>query len=213
MIANHRYVFLGPQGSGKGTQADFLATKLNIPHLSTGQLFREEVARATDSGKEMAAKLANGQLISDEITNKLVAEWLASPAAQNGFILDGYPRNLIQAKFLDGITEIYKVVLLDLSEDEAVRRLQGRRQCSKCGAMYNTFSRPPKVENICDACGAILIQRDDDTESSIRQRLHIYHEETEPLINFYKNKNILLSINGEPSAEEVFVNLCKALNL
>lgn len=213
MMVNHRYVFLGPQGSGKGTQAEMLAVKLGVPHLSTGELFRQAVSDETALGQHIASTLAAGSLVPDEATNELIAEWLKTAAASAGFILDGYPRNLIQAEFLDHLTDIDRAVLLELPDDGAVQRLTARFQCPRCGRMYNAVSQPPHVPGVCDACETALVRRDDDTEEAIRERLKLYHQETEPLINFYEEKQLLLRIDARPAVPEVFAAICRGLRL
>ena len=213
MTTNHRYIFLGPQGSGKGTQADMLAAKLMVPHLSTGQLFRQAVAEGTVLGQRIADGLAAGELVADEVTNELIADWLKTPSAAAGFILDGYPRNLAQAEFLDGLTPLERVVLLELTDNEAVKRLSSRLHCPQCGRMYNTISFPPHAAGRCDACGTTLVRRDDDTEEAIRERLRLYHQETEPLVRYYEEQGLLLRVDGEPQTEEVSAAICSGLEL
>ncbi len=183
--------------------AKFLAEKLNIPTISTGQLLRDEVKKKSALGKQISNYLKKGVLVPNHFTNKLVKERLSQKDCRNGFILDGFPRIRIQAKFLDSLTKINYVFFIKVSDKEVKRRLAGRRTCPKCGRVYNLEFNPPKKDNICDVCGSKLEIRADDTPSGIRQRLKIYHSETEEVIEYYKNKNLLFKINGEQSIEKV----------
>lgn len=198
-MTEHSYVFLGPQGSGKGTQAKILAHKLGVPHISTGELFRQASTEKTTEGANIGSRLASGQLISDEETNELVEKRLQLPDAQNGYLLDGYPRNLNQAEFLQSIRPPAKVLLLELSDDEAVSRLADRWVCSRCQYIYTGRIGKPNEPFDCTQCGGqkTVSRRIDDTnELAVRNRLATYHRDTEPLIDFYEVQGMLTRINA-----------------
>lgn len=213
MTAKHRYVFLGPQGSGKGTQAEFLAHYLRIPHISTGELFRAAVAKRTPLGQRISAALSSGKLMSDDDTNAVVAERISQPDAGQGYILDGYPRTMAQVTFLEKLAAPSLIILLELPDKEAVRRLGGRRICRLCGTMYHLEYQSPREVNHCDHCGGNLERRQDDEEVAIRERLRLYHLATEPLVEFYAKSGRLLRVDGHPSIPDVSANLKRALNL
>lgn len=208
-----RFIFLGPQGSGKGTQAKMLADFLNIAHISTGEIFRAAVDQDTILGKRIAAGLGSGKLILDDDTNTLVADRLSAVDVQNGFVLDGYPRTLNQANFLEKTAAPQKAILLELLDNEAIRRLMGRTNCSKCGAVFHEFYKRPKKDEACDSCGGDLVKRRDDTEESIAERLRLYHRETEPIITFYESLGRLVRVDGRPGIAEVHIAVKQALNL
>jgi len=199
----YKIIMLGPQGSGKGTQAELLAKKLNIPNISIGQLLRNEIEKKTETGKQAQKYMNKGQLVSNSIAHKLAKNRITQPDCENGFIFDGFPRILIQAKFIETVTNITHVILVDISDEEAIDRLTGRRTCPKCGKIYHIKFNAPKKEGICDKCAEKLEIREDDTEQAIRKRLKIYHAETEEVVEYYKEKNILIEINGEQSIEKV----------
>jgi adenylate kinase len=201
-----KIVMLGPPGAGKGTYATRLAPKLGIPTISTGDLLR--AARDDPEFGETIKKYQDsGELVPDEIVIKILKKRLEQEDAKNGFILDGFPRTLEQAKALEDISNIDAVINLDVPEEIIVQRLSSRRICPKCGAIYNLLYLKPKVDNKCDKCGAELIQRDDDKPEAIKERLKVYHEKTEPLIDFYKNKGVLITITTDridvPPEEQV----------
>ncbi len=196
-------VIIGPQGSGKGTQANLIAAKYKIANISTGEMFREAVKNQTDLGKAVKAIIDRGDLVPDDLTNELVKERLSKDDCQFGFILDGYPRNLSQAEYLLTHQKITHVLEIWISDEEAIKRISGRRICSNCGTTYHVLYNPPKQENICDRCGGKLTQRDDDNEKSVKQRLKIYHQETESIISFFQKKNLLYCINGEQRIPDV----------
>ena len=199
----YKIIILGPQGSGKGTQAEFLSEKLNIPDISIGQLLRDEVEKDTNIGKQVDEYLERGELVPNSIAYKLAEQRIKRPDCKNGFIFDGFPRIIIQAKFIEKVTDITHVLEIWISDEEAVRRLSGRRTCSKCDKIYHIKFNPPKEENICDDCGERLEMREDDIESAVRQRLKIYHQETEEVVKYFKKKRKVIKINGEQSIEEV----------
>lgn len=207
-----RLVILGPQGSGKGTQAKLLSDKLHIPHITTGEIFRKKIASKTQEAQEIASLINKGKLVPDEIVNQVVYEALEKEGAF-GFILDGYPRNINQAKFLDGVIEIDHVIEIWISDSESIRRLTQRRSCSLCGVIYSLNSKPPKVDGVCNDCGGRLIIREDDYPEAIEKRLEIYHRETEAVVEYYKNKGLLHKVDGMGTIEEVFKRIEKALSL
>ncbi|MBI5733383.1 MAG: nucleoside monophosphate kinase [Candidatus Kerfeldbacteria bacterium] len=210
MNHNQQFIFMGPQGSGKGTQAKALAAKLQVPHISTGEIFRQAMSAGSELGQKVKAVVDKGILMPNEITNQLV---LAKIKDKNGFILDGYPRNLAQAEFLDRVAPEVQVIDLELTDDEAVARIAGRWNCSLCGAVYHLKYSPPKQEGLCDKCGGLLTQRADDVPAVIRQRLQTYHQATEPLLEYYRGRGRLLVIDGTPPIAEVTENIFRALGL
>jgi len=215
MAHNHfkQWVFLGPPGSGKGTQAETLAQRLGVPHISTGDIFRDHIARRTALGLEIDSILRQGRLVPDEVTNKIVAERLQQPDAKIGFVLDGYPRNLAQAEFLASLAPQAKAVLLELPDEEAVRRISRRWTCVKCQEVYHLDYKPPQKPGACDVCGGELGQRTDQRAEVVQDRLLIYHREVDPLLSYYEGRGELLRIDGRPSIPEVTANLASALGL
>lgn len=209
ILVRMRIIIIGPQGSGKGTQADLLSKKYSIAHISTGNILRENVENKTELGKLAEEYMNRGQLVPAEPIVKIIDERIKRNDCKNGFILDGYPRNIKQAEKLDDITGIDYVLEIVVSDRESIRRITGRRSC-KCGAVYHTFYNPPKIPGKCDKCRSELFQRDDDKEETVRKRLEIYHEETEKLIEFYKDKHI--RINGEQPIEDVFREILEKLS-
>ncbi|MCK4744514.1 nucleoside monophosphate kinase [Candidatus Parcubacteria bacterium] len=201
-------LIFGAQGSGKGTQADLLSKKLKIPHITVGDIFRLIIKEESELGKILASYLNKGRLAPNEITNRIVAERLKKSDVARGFILDGYPRNKVQADFLDGICEIGKVIEIKVSDKEAVERIKDRRMCY-CGRTYHLKYNPPKKDVTCDECGKKLYQRDDDKPKEIKERLRIYHEETEPIIADYKKRGIVETVEGERPIQEIHLNIMK----
>ena len=196
-----RVVFLGPPGVGKGTQADFIAQKYEIPKLSTGDLLRESVAKETSLGKEAKGYMNRGELVPDAVVIGLVEEKLGSPECHKGFLLDGFPRTVTQADQLSTYLTsrgeaLDRVVHFSLSKAEIVRRISGRRSCPDCKAVYHLESVPPKSEGMCDVCGKPLLQRNDDKPETIESRLAVYQEQTAPLIEYYRARNILMELDG-----------------
>jgi adenylate kinase len=198
-------IIFGKQGSGKGTQAKILAKDLGIPHISTGDIFREEREKDTERGKLIRSLIDKGNLVPDEITNEMVKDRLSQPDCENGAILDGYPRNIDQARMMEKIWEggVTKAILISISDDEAFERTFFRRLCKKCGEIYHLKFKKPKNDEVCDNCGVKLTWRNDDKEDEIKKRLKDYHEKTEPAIQFYKDGGILAEINGMGAIEEV----------
>lgn len=202
-----KIVLFGPQGSGKGTQAEMLAKKYNLPTLSTGEVFRQEIKKQTELGKLAGDLINKGQLVPDEIINGIVLGELSTSKYQNGFILDGYPRNIKQLDVLEKNVGLGLAVFLEISDEEVQKRLAGRRICSGCGAIYNILNKPSREEGVCDLCGGKLITRDDDMPEAIDRRLQIYHAKTEPIINYYAEKGKLIKVDGIGPIEKVFENI------
>ncbi|PIT93671.1 adenylate kinase [Candidatus Falkowbacteria bacterium CG10_big_fil_rev_8_21_14_0_10_43_11] len=202
----------GPQGSGKGTQAKILSQKLNLPHISTGELFRLAMENKTALGKQVEETINGGQLVSDEITFGLLKERVANLDCSEGFVLDGYPRTIKQAELLNQCATVSKVIFIEISDEEAVKRLSSRRHCPQCGAIYNLYTAPkPAEDELCDRCKIKLAQRADDAEESVRERLRRYHAETEPLIDYYQDK--IVKINGEQTIERVADDIAKSVGM
>jgi adenylate kinase len=211
-----RIVLVGPPGAGKGTQAQFIAAHLAIPRISTGDIFRFNVANNTELGVQAKEYMDRGDLVPDEITVAMVRDRLAEADAKAGFLLDGFPRNVPQAETLKKIlaeTDQKVTVVLELvvDEEEVVRRLSGRRTCRNCQRVWHTLSDPPSVEGVCDACGGELFQRDDDKEEVIRHRLEVYRTQTAPLIAFYRSEGILVDIDAAGPVEKVTERALAAL--
>lgn len=210
-VNNKNIIIIGPQGSGKGTQADIISAKFNIPHISTGDIFRQNIKKKTKLGEEIKSFTEQGHLVPDEITNAVIKKRLEQKDCQKGFVLDGFPRNLEQANFLDSITNISLVLEIWISDKESIKRISGRRTCPKCGKIYHLDFNPSKKKNICDECGEKLIIRADDKPKAIAKRLKIYHNETSPLVSYYKKKKIHAKINGAPAITKVTREIMKVL--
>lgn len=203
---------MGLPGAGKGTQAEKIKEKHNIPHISTGDMFRLAIKENTDLGKKAKGYLDEGALVPDEITNGIVEERLSMPDCEKGFLLDGFPRTLSQARSLENILdklnkEIDYVIHIDVPEERLLQRLTGRRTCPTCGATYHILYNPPKKEGICDLDGSELVQREDDTEETVKNRLEININQTQPLLDFYKEQDVLIPINGDQHIDDVFVEI------
>lgn len=206
-------ILLGPPGTGKGTQAERLSQRLNIPHISTGDMFREAATNGSKIGVEARDKYwGKGQLVPDDITIKLVEERIEKPDCKKGFILDGFPRTIPQAKALDKITYIDFVIDIESSYDIIIKRLTQRRQCSKCKKIYG-IDLPPKKTGICDACGGSLMQRSDDREEVIRERLSVYQKQTKPLIDYYTKQEKLYVINGEQPIPKILEDIISTITI
>ena len=201
-------IMMGPPGSGKGTNAIELAKTLNLPHISTGDLFRKNIKEQTDLGKKVKELIDKGNFVPDEIVIDMLFSYIKENNFKKGYILDGFPRTLNQAKELEKRIK-GKVIVLNLNIDDSklVERITGRLMCRTCGAPYHKTFMPPKEQNVCDKCKGELYQRDDDTKEVVEKRLEVYHNETEPLISYYKNKDILFNIDASDSKETVFENL------
>jgi adenylate kinase len=187
-------IILGAPGSGKGTQTTRLKAKLNIPAISTGDIFRKEIKEETELGKRIKKYLDSGQLVPDEIVIDVIKERIKQPDCKNGFILDGFPRTLEQAKALDKIVKIDACINLSVPKEIIVKRLSARRTCKNCGEIYNLLVLKPKVDGVCDKCGGPLFQRDDDRESVIEERFRVYERQTEPLLKYYESRVPMITV-------------------
>lgn len=192
----NNFIFLGPPGAGKGSLAVKVAEEYKIPHISTGDIFRANIKAQTPLGVKVKAIIDSGSLVSDELTFELVKDRLAQDDCKNGYILDGFPRTIPQAEMLEKLVNDVKVVNFEIKDEIVIRRLSTRRVCKACGANFNVLTLPPKVEGVCDKCGGELYQRDDDKQESILHRMDVYREQTEPLINFYKEKGKITDLDA-----------------
>ena len=211
-----RLVLVGPPGAGKGTQAQFISSHLSIPKISTGDIFRSNVSSGTELGRQAKAYMERGDLVPDEVTIAMVQARLAEDDAQSGFLLDGFPRTVPQAETLRKLlaewgTKLDVVLELVVDDDEVVRRLSGRRTCRVCGRIWHVLFEPPDRAGRCDDCGGELFQRDDDREQTIRHRLDVYAQQTQPLIAFYADDGILLGIDATGPVEEITARAMVAL--
>ena len=206
-------IFLGAPGVGKGTQARFLSKKLGIPHISTGEMLRENIKKKTKLGKLASSLINKGKFIPDRLVNKMVEKRLKRSDCADGFILDGYPRTIPQAEALDKFAEIDRVINFELSKEMIIRRITGRRTCPKCEFAYHLEYVPSKVEGVCDKCKVKLIQRPDETEDAVKTRLQIYYEQTLPLIEYYEKQGKLINIDASPTPEEIHQEVCKVLRV
>ena len=209
-------ILLGPPGGGKGTQAKKIVEKYGIPHIATGDILREAVAKGTELGKKAKEYMDRGELVPDEIVIGIVRERLKQPDCEKGFLLDGFPRTIKQAEALDEMLKelgkgIDAVIYIDVPEEEIVKRITYRRTCRNCGAVYHLIYAPPKEDNKCDKCGGELYQRDDDKEEVVRQRFKVYMENTAPLIEYYEKKGLLYRVDGTKSIDEVFSQIDEIL--
>jgi len=212
-----RLVLVGPPGAGKGTQAQFLAAHFQIPHISTGDIFRANLKGETPLGLEAKKYMDKGDLVPDSVTNDMVKDRLNKDDLDNGFLLDGYPRNVAQAEVLRAVlaekaTPLHAALELNIDPEEIVARLSGRRSCSNCQKPYHVVNEKPAVEGICDACGGALIQREDDKAEVIKHRLNVYAEQTAPIINFYRNEGLLITINASGPVNEITASAISALS-
>jgi len=203
-----RFVFLGPPGAGKGTQAALISQALGVPTIATGGIFREAIAGSTKIGKQIAQFVNSGMLVPDKLTNAIVAERLKEKDCKKGFVLDGYPRSLTQAKALDAYlqkahTPLDRVLYFKVDASVVIERMGKRRVCSQCGQTYNLVSQPPKTEGVCDKCGGRLVTRSDDTPEAIRKRLDVYEQTTKPLLDYYGRKTMLDVLNASASVDVV----------
>ena len=210
-----KIIMLGAPGAGKGTQAKMMADKYAIPHISTGDIFRANIKGGTELGKKAKEFMDAGMLVPDELTVDLVIDRIAQKDCENGYILDGFPRTINQAqKLTEALAEtgdIDYAVNVDVPDENIVDRMSGRRVCPACGASYHIVNIPTKVEGICDRCGAAVIQRADDAAETVLKRLAVYHEQTQPLIDYYKAKGSEVDIDGTQSMEDVFASIVKVL--
>jgi len=208
---------MGLPGAGKGTQAEMIKAKYNIPHISTGDMFRQAIKEGTELGKKAKAYMDEGALVPDEVTNGIVEERLAKSDCDNGFLLDGFPRTIAQAEALEAITkklnkQIDYVIQVDVPAEKLIERLTGRRVCPSCGATYHVINKPPKTEGVCDNCGTELVQRDDDKEETVQKRLEVNIEQTQPLLDFYKEKGVLVTVDGDQPIDKVFEDIVAAIS-
>lgn len=211
-----KIIMLGAPGAGKGTQAKKLSERYGIPQISTGDIFRANIKAGTELGKAAKAYMDAGGLVPDELTLELVMDRLAQPDCENGYILDGFPRTIRQAEKLTEAleakgTEIDCAVDVEVPDSNIIRRMSGRRVCPGCGASYHVEYIPPKTEGICDSCGAQLMIRADDKEETVKNRLSVYHEQTQPLIDYYGSKGLVAAIDGTQSMEDVFAAIVERL--
>lgn len=211
-----RIVLLGPPGAGKGTQAKLIVQKYNIPHISTGDIFRKNIKEMTPLGIKAKEYIDKGQLVPDELTVEIVKDRIKEDDCKNGFLLDGFPRTVAQADALNDVlnslgTKLDHVININVDENNLIVRLTGRRVCPKCGASFHVAFNPPKVEGICDYCGAQVVQRADDSEETVKNRLSVYYKQTQPLIDYYTKNGLIRNINGEQEINEVFKEICDVL--
>ncbi|MEU6082119.1 adenylate kinase [Streptomyces sp. NPDC047108] len=212
-----RIVLVGPPGAGKGTQAAYLAENLSIPHISTGDLFRANISQGTPLGRQAKEYMDAGELVPDEVTIGMAKDRLEQPDAAGGCLLDGFPRNLSQAQALDVILEEKSIGLdavldLEVPEEEVVKRIAGRRTCRNNSAhTFHVQYKPPKADGVCDECGGELYQREDDSEETVRKRLEVYHEQTEPIIDYYKTQGLVVTISALGKVAEVTQRAMEAL--
>jgi adenylate kinase len=213
-----RVIFLGPPGAGKGTQADRLATEWGVPHVATGDMLREKAQEGTRLGLEAKRYMDSGALVPDEVVIGLAEERLGERDAARGWVLDGFPRTVPQAEALDALLrrngiELDRVIFFDVSRDELLRRLTGRRVCRECGAAFHLVFNPPAKPDTCDRCGGPLYQRADDAESAVTHRLEVYTQQTAPLLDYYRQRGILTAVPGEGKVEEVTNAIRQGLRL
>ena len=211
-----KIIMLGAPGAGKGTQAQMIADKYEIPHISTGDIFRENVKNGTELGMEAKKYMDQGALVPYELTVKILLDRVAKDDCKNGYVLDGFPRTIPQAEVLDNaLNEIGEkidyAINVDVPDENIIRRMSGRRACLSCGATYHIEHVPPKKEGICDRCGKELVLRDDDKEETVKNRLDVYHKQTQPLIDFYTKKGVLKTVDGTVDMKDVFAAITAIL--
>lgn len=211
-----KIIMLGAPGAGKGTQAKQIAAKYEIPHISTGDIFRANIKEGTALGMEAKSYMDKGQLVPDELTVKILLDRVSKDDCKNGYVLDGFPRTIPQADVLDkAVSELNDkidfAINVDVPDENIIRRMSGRRACLNCGATYHVVNVPPKKEGICDTCSSELVIRDDDKEETVKARLLAYHEQTQPLIDYYSNKGILKEVDGTKDMNDVFADIVNIL--
>ena len=211
-----RIIMMGPPGVGKGTEAVILVKHFNIPHISTGNIFRELFHDDTEIGKIAKSYIDRGELVPDDITNEIVHQRLSKDDVKDGFLFDGYPRNIAQAEALDKMLEeknwtLDAVINFQATDELIIERISGRRVCKNCGAVYHIHNKPPKTEGVCDQCGGQLIQRDDDKQETVLRRLRIYYDQTEPVIGYYKDSGLIVNIDGSQTIEKTNADIMKVL--
>jgi adenylate kinase len=211
-----RLILIGPPGGGKGTQAKKLSQAYNLRHISTGDILREAVRLQTPAGKKAQSFVASGRLVPDDMVNEIINELFQRPDRPTNFVLDGYPRTVAQAKYFDTILKKRKLpltaaILIDVPDEEIVRRLAGRWSCPACKATYHTESNPPKVAGKCDVCGGPLIQREDDKEATVRRRLEVYHQNNAELLDYFRGQDLLREVSGAGDIQSVYAGLVRIL--
>ncbi|MEE1032894.1 MAG: adenylate kinase [Ruminococcus sp.] len=211
-----KLIMLGAPGAGKGTQAKKIAEKYGIPHISTGDIFRANIANGTELGNKAKSYMEKGMLVPDELTCDLVVDRIAQDDCTNGYVLDGFPRTIPQAHALkNALTKMGEAIDyaidVEVPDENIVNRMGGRRACLACGCTYHVVYNAPKTEDVCDVCGAKLVLRDDDKPETVSKRLQVYHEQTQPLIDFYKNEGVLVTVDGTQDLEVVFQDITKIL--
>lgn len=204
-------LMLGTQGSGKGTQSAKLAKHFGIPTFSTGEILRSEIEKGTELGKLARSYIVQGNLVPDDIISSIVRKEISKDKYSQGVILDGYPRNIVQAETLNDFLDLDYVILIDISDEEAVKRVTGRRICSKCGENYHMDYNPPEEDEICDKCGTKLDIREDSEPEAVETRLKVYHLQTEPLAGYYEEKGMLIKVDGEQPIEKVYQDILNEL--
>ena len=212
-----KIIFLGAPGAGKGTQAERVADALSIPTVSTGNIIREALSNGTEMGIKAKTYIEAGKLVPDDVVIGIIQERLAKDDCQNGYLLDGFPRTVAQASALSDYTEktgkpLDFALSIEVPEEKLIDRIVGRRVCPNCGASYHVTFNPPKKDGVCDRCGGTLTQRKDDTEATVKNRLDVYNKETAPLIDYYRCKDILVTVNGDQDVGVVTADIFKALN-
>ena len=209
-----RIILLGPPAAGKGTQAEKLSERFDIPSISTGSMIRNEIAKGTELGKKAEQLINGGNLLPDDVIISMVETRIKEDDCKNGFILDGFPRTVAQAEAAESIgIKVDKVISIDVPDSEIVKRISGRRICENCKAGYHTVYDKPTKDGVCDKCGGKLICRDDDTEETVKVRLKVYHEKTEPLIDYYSKKNLLITVVGQEKIEDTTALMFKLLGV
>lgn len=211
-----KIIMLGAPGAGKGTQAKMIADKYSIPHISTGDIFRANIKNGTELGKKAKTYMDQGLLVPDDLVVDLVVDRVGQEDCSNGYVLDGFPRTIPQAESLDAALEklgskVDYAINVEVPDENIVRRMSGRRACVACGATYHIVHIPTKVEGICDRCGSELILRDDDKPETVKKRLAVYHEQTQPLIDYYNDKKVLVEVDGTKDMNDVFTDIVKIL--
>lgn len=208
-----KLVILGAPGAGKGTQAHILTDYYNIVHISTGEILRDHMRRKTDIGIKISEFMNSGKLVSDDIVIEIFKQRIEEPDCKNGFLLDGFPRTVYQANILsDLVKDLNAVIEIDIDDKIIIERMAGRRVCPKCSKIYNIIYNKPKIDNKCDLCGTDLIQREDDKPKTVLSRLNIYHNQTKPLINYYRQQKLLISFDGTLPLKELSQKIIDALN-
>lgn len=211
-----KLIMLGAPGAGKGTQAKKIAEKYNIPHISTGDIFRANIKNGTELGNKAKSYMDQGLLVPDELTCDLVVDRINQEDCKNGYVLDGFPRTIPQAEALKTALEkmgstIDYAINVEVPDENIINRMSGRRACLACGCTYHVVYNAPKIEDICDVCGAKLVLRDDDKPETVKKRLNVYHEQTQPLIDFYDKEGVLVEVDGTQNLEDVFQAITKIL--